>query len=67
MRDWRLALRRASVGMYLGFVVVTVAIIGGIITALRGSPVFGGGISFSGLALIVIAFITNQRSKSKQK
>ena len=55
---------KSILGIILGFCVVIVAIFAGVYTALRGLPLFGGGLSLAGLAMLVTAFITS-RKKNK--
>ena len=56
-------IKKSKIGLFLGFIIVMTAIVGGIITALQGQLLFGGGITFTGLAFIVIAFVTNKFPK----
>jgi len=39
-------------------------IIGGIITAIDGHPLFGSGLSVAGLAMLAAAFITSKKQGS---
>lgn len=56
---------RSILGVIFGFVVALVTIGGGAYTALNGLPLFGGGLSLAGLAMIVTAFITSRERKGK--
>jgi uncharacterized membrane protein len=52
------------VGLIFGFIIAMTTVIGGIYTALVGHPLLGGTLSFTGLAVLVGAFITWQKSKN---
>jgi uncharacterized membrane protein len=56
---------KSILGVVLGFFVVVIAIIGGIITLLQGQPLFGGGLSLVGLAMLATAFITSRKEGNK--
>jgi len=58
---------KSILGVILGFVVVVIAIIGGIVTAINGHPLFGGGLSLVGLAMLATAFITSRRPDRENK
>lgn len=58
---------KSILGVILGFVVVVIAIIGGIMTAINGNPLFGGGLSLVGLAMLATAFITNKKLDQTNK
>ncbi len=47
-------------GLLSGFIIAMTAIVGGIYTALQGKPFLGGALSFTGLAVLVGAFITDR-------
>ncbi len=46
-------------GIIFAFVIAMTAIGGGIFTALKGHPFLGGGLSFTGLGMLVGAFLVN--------
>lgn len=50
-------------GMFFGFIIAMTTVLGGIYTAIVGHPWLGGSLSFVGLAALVGAFITWQKSK----
>lgn len=54
---------KSILGVNFGFLAVIGAIGGGVYTALKGQPLFGGGLSLAGLAMIVAAFISSRKSK----
>lgn len=56
---------KSLLGVIFGFIIVIAVIIAGVYTALRGFPIFGGGLSFAGLALLATAFITNKKQPEK--
>jgi len=56
---------RSIGGLIAGFIIAMTAIVGGIYTALQGQPWLGGGLTFTGLALIIGAFVAD-RFRSKQ-
>jgi uncharacterized membrane protein len=56
---------KSILGVIFGFIVVIVAISGGIYTVLQGKQLFGGGLSFVGLAMLATAFITSRKRKDK--
>ena len=56
---------KSILGVIFGFIVVIVAIGGGVYTAINGLPLFGGGLSLVGLAMLVVAFITGRKRKEK--
>lgn len=56
---------KSILGVIFGFLVVVIAIGGGVYTAINGFPLFGGGLSFAGLAMIATAFITGRKHKAK--
>jgi uncharacterized membrane protein len=55
---------KSILGVVLGFIVVVVTIIGGIVTAINGHPLFGSGLSLVGLAMLATAFITSRKPSS---
>lgn len=58
---------KSILGVILGFIVVIITIIGGIITALNGHPLFGSGLSLVGLAMLATAFITSRKPDQSVK
>lgn len=52
------------VGLVLAFVVAMTAIVGGIVTAIMGTPFLGGSLSFAGLAVLVGAFLLRNRRRT---
>jgi uncharacterized membrane protein len=50
-------------GLFCGFIVAMTTIGGGIYTAILGHSLLGGSLSFAGLAVLVGAFITWQKTK----
>ena len=72
--DHRMALEKSVVkannfkqytGPIFGFIIAMTTIIGGIITALKGLPYLGGPLSFTGLAILVGAFLVNNSQKNR--
>ena len=53
--------RKELLGLVLGFIIAMTTILGGIYTVLQGYTFLGGGLSFTGLALIVVAFVTGKK------
>jgi uncharacterized membrane protein len=53
-------------GPIFGFIIAMTTILGGIYTALKGLTFLGGGLSFSGLAVLVGAFLVNTYQKPKE-
>jgi uncharacterized membrane protein len=58
---------KSILGVILGFAAVVVAIVGGIITAIDGHPLFGSGLSLAGLAMLAATFITDKKSSGTGK
>ena len=58
---------KSILGVLLGFIIVVVAIGGGVYTVLQGKQLFGGGLSLAGLAMLATAFITSKKKKDKDK
>ena len=58
---------KSILGLVFGFIVVLVAIAGGIYIALRGKELFGSGLSLAGLALLAGAFITSRKQKEPKE
>ncbi|MDO8743135.1 MAG: DUF2335 domain-containing protein [Candidatus Azambacteria bacterium] len=56
---------KSILGVVFGFLAVIVAIGGGVYTALNGLQLFGGGLSFVGLAMLATAFVTSRKGKDK--
>lgn len=56
---------KSLLGVIFGFIIVLAVIIAGVYTALRGFPIFGGGLSLAGLAMLVTAFITSRKQPEK--
>lgn len=56
---------KSILGVIFGFIAVVSAIAGGVYTALNGLQLFGGGLSFAGLAMLATAFITSRKRKNK--
>lgn len=54
---------KSILGVFFGFIVVLAAIGGGVYTAVNGLPLFGGGLSLAGLAILAAAFITSRARK----
>jgi len=57
---------KSILGLIFGFVIVLVAIGGGIYIALRGKELFGSGLSLTGLAILAAAFITSRKQKNPE-
>lgn len=60
-------MQRANLGLIFAFIIAMTTIIGGIYAALQGQQLFGGSLSFTGLALLVGAFLTDKYAQSKSK
>ena len=58
---------KSILGVVFGFIVVVVAIVGGIITAIAGHSLFGSGLSAAGLAMLAAAFITSRKPGGSAK
>jgi len=60
---------REILGIWFGFIIAMTTIVGGIYvyTKVEGAEWFGGGLSFSGLALLVGAFIYSKRSEANDR
>ncbi|MFA4975313.1 MAG: DUF2335 domain-containing protein [Candidatus Paceibacterota bacterium] len=56
---------KSLLGVIFGFIIVMAVIIAGVYTALRGFPIFGGGLSLAGLAMLATAFITSRKQPEK--
>ncbi len=56
---------KSITGLFCAFIIAMTTIIGGIYTALHGASFLGGSLSFTGLALVIGAFLTNRYSKTK--
>ena len=52
---------KSILGVIFGFVAVGGAIGCGAYTALKGHPLFGGGLSLAGLAMLAVAFLTSRK------
>lgn len=57
--------RLSIVGLVFGFIIAMTTIIGGIYTVLKDRPLLGGALSFSGLAILVGAFLLNKKNGQK--
>ena len=55
--------RKSMLGVVFGFIIVLIAIVAGVYTAIKGHPLFGSGLSVAGLALLVSAFITSKKKE----
>ncbi len=58
---------KSLLGVFFGFIIAMTTILGGIYTVIQGKPFLGGALSFTGLAILVTAFITNKKSEEKKK
>jgi uncharacterized membrane protein len=58
---------KSLLGVFFGFIIAMTTILGGIYTAVQGKPFLGGALSFTGLAMLVTAFITNKKTDEKKK
>lgn len=56
---------KSLLGVIFGFITVMGTILAGVYTALMGSPIFGGGLSLAGLAMLATAFITSRNANGK--
>ncbi|MBI1289187.1 MAG: DUF2335 domain-containing protein [Flavobacteriales bacterium] len=56
---------KSTLGAIFGFVAVIATLVAGSITALRGQPIFGGGISLGGLAILGAAFYFSRKAPKK--
>ncbi len=54
-------------GLVSGFIIAITTILGGIYTALQGKPFLGGALSFTGLAVLVGAFIADKFIVHREK
>jgi len=52
-------------GLFFGFLIAIVTIIGGMYLALQDKTFFGGAVTFTGLALLVGAFVIGKRPENK--
>jgi uncharacterized membrane protein len=52
---------KSVLGSIFGFVAVIATLAAGVYTALNGQPLFGGGISLGGLAILGTAFFFSKR------
>ncbi|MDP2665452.1 MAG: DUF2335 domain-containing protein, partial [bacterium] len=59
--------QKESLGLIFGFIIAMTTIVGGIVAAVLGKPFLGGGLSFTGLAILVGAFLFTQAKQSKQQ
>lgn len=57
--------KKEMLGIWFGFIIAIVAILGGIYAALQDKVFLGGAVTFAGLGLLVGAFIYNKRPESK--
>ncbi len=58
---------KSILGVVFGFTLAMSALIGGIVVALiQGISLFSSGLSFSGLALLVLAFTTIRKKQEKE-
>lgn len=56
---------KSILGVVFGFIVVMFSLIGGILVViLKGLSLFGGGLSFVGLALLITAFTTTRKKQN---
>lgn len=51
-------------GLFAGFLIAMTAIIGGIVTAVNGTPLFAAGLSAAGIGMIVYAFVLGKKANS---
>ncbi len=58
---------KSILGVVFGFVLAMSALVGGVVVVIfKGISLFAGGLSFSGLALLVLAFTTTRNKKENK-
>lgn len=57
---------KSILGVVFGFIIAMSSLFGGIVVViLKGLSLFGGGLSFVGLALLITAFTTTRKKQSQ--